>query len=81
MDIVYSLAQASVQHGTQIVRLQIGQAWAANDAFVAARPDLFSAQCPVVHRTTPAGVVAEPQPPVERASAKPGERRFGARGR
>lgn len=78
MSIVFAAAACSVRHGAQVIRLQPGDPWAADDPFVMARPDLFASAPPFVHRTTAAGVVSAP---VEQATAAPGERRIVGRAR
>jgi len=47
-----------------------GEAWQADDPFVAAHQDLFSTEPPKVRTTEP-----KPKPPVERATRRPGEKR------
>lgn len=73
--IAYANATCSVRHNGSVVRLAVGQPWAADDPFVAARPDLFSDEPEFVHRTAATGVV------VEQATSAPGERRTTKRAR
>ena len=51
-----------------LLRLSEGEAWAANDPFVVARPELFSTEPTRIRRTT-AEVV------IETATKTPGERK------
>lgn len=70
--IVYAAAQCVVRYNNLTVRLEPGHPWAADDPFVKARPDLFSDEPTAINRTSP--------PPVEQATAAPGERRTTKRG-
>lgn len=51
-----------------LIRLNEGEAWAANDPFVSARPELFSKEPTRIRRTAPETVV-------ETATKTPGERK------
>lgn len=53
-----------------VVRIKRGEAWAADDPLVKARPGLFSNEPPTVRRTAA---------PVEQATAAPGEKRRRAK--
>lgn len=55
----------------RIFRLYRGQAWAADDPFVKARPELFTEDDRYIHRSEPAPASKR----VERATRRPGERR------
>lgn len=68
--IVFALATCTTADPATglLVRLNEGEAWAADDPFVTARPDLFSEKPTKLRRT------AEP-PPVEVATRNPGERK------
>lgn len=55
------------------IRLVAGEAWAADDPFVAARPHLFVSWPQLVKRTAPAKVVQSA--PVESATKVPGVKR------
>lgn len=74
MDYVYSANDGFVLnevHGGRVF-LQVGEVWFADDPFVQARPELFSATPTLVHST-----VGRPTPeamPVERTGAKRGRR-------
>ena len=73
---MYAYANCSLvafHNGARMV-LEVDDVWDADDPFVLARPDLFSAAPLRVNRTVPA------RPQVEQATAAPGERR-GGRGR
>ncbi len=56
-----------------LLRLNEGEAWASDDPFVVARPELFSQEPTRVRRTAPEVVV-------ETASKVPGERKAVKRG-
>lgn len=56
-----------------ILHIIAGEAWAADDPFVLARPDLFTDSPPVIRRTAPAPA------PIEAATKAPGERRSAKR--
>jgi hypothetical protein len=75
MDVVYARSSAQVMTpdgGRHMV--QMGQHWPADDPVVAAQPDLFSPDPRFgVRYSTPPAELAEP--PVEQATAAPGERR------
>ena len=73
--IVYAISTLSTQDPSNGVILHLigGEAWAADDPFVATRPDLFSDVPPSIRRTAPAPA------PVETASKAPGERRNAKR--
>ena len=59
------------------IRLSVGEAWAADDPFVKARPDLFKTVPFVIRRSEPVGAV---EFPVESAVAVPGVKRQVKRG-
>lgn len=69
--IVYAISTTSTTDPNTglIVRLNEGEPWAADDPFVAARPDLFAAFPDRLRRTVPAA------PKVEKATRVPGEKR------
>lgn len=54
------------------IRLSVGEAWAADDPFVKARPDLFMSVPFVVRRSEPLRIADSP---VESAVAVPGVKR------
>lgn len=86
MKIVYASSTARVTvHGVGVL-VQKGQHWPESDPVVRQHPDLFSADARygLVYTAEPAGygepVMAEDDtPPVERATANPGERREARR--
>ncbi len=59
------------------IRLSVGEAWAADDPFVLARPDLFLSVPFVVRRSEP---IRLSDSPVESAVAVPGVKRQVKRG-
>lgn len=66
MGIVYALRTCSARGPAgSTIRVREGEAWAADDPFVALHPDLFAEQPDRVRRTAP----------VEQATAAPGEKR------
>ncbi len=68
--IVFVRANVVVRHGGLSRRLMKGDAWDAADSIVKAHPDLFSDDVSsFVKRTDPV------PPPVEQATANPGEKR------
>lgn len=68
MECVYANTTTHVSWGPDGVFLVEGSAWAADDPFVKARPQFFSEEPTIVHRTVPAR-------PVEDATAEPGRKR------
>lgn len=68
-------------HVSPTVQLVEGEAWDADDPFVASHPDCFAPDPPVVRRTTSTSFTADsadlaaPRQPVEAATAEPGEKR------
>lgn len=53
MDYVFALADGvSTAPGGAMVTTGRGQVWAADDPFVAQRPDIFSATPPLIYNTT-----------------------------
>ncbi|XVQ83172.1 hypothetical protein ACQP2K_30660 [Microbispora siamensis] len=50
----FAIFAGGVRWNGAVVRLEIGQAWAADDPFVTARPELFTDEPAMVHRTVPA---------------------------
>jgi len=75
LEVVFARTSAQVETpdgGRHTVHA--GQHWPASDPVVLAKPDLFSADPRYgVHYSTPPAEMAEP--PVEQATAAPGERR------
>ena len=65
-DHVFAASTCAIRHADQVIRLRIGETWAANDPVVKAHPELFSALPETVKRSTPE---------VETATAAPGEKR------
>lgn len=75
---VWSKTASVVRWNDGIVRLSLDQVWLADDPFVKAHPDLFTAAPPLASTTTnPRGVVVRP---VESATRAPGEKRGRVRG-
>jgi hypothetical protein len=74
MSLVFASSTCSVRHAGNTIRLEAGQCWAADDPFVLARPELFTATPSIVFRTASKGVA------VEQATKAPGERRTIKRG-
>lgn len=80
MNVVYAVDTAQVSlagGGTALVRK--GEHWAASDPVVLAHPSLFSADARYGMRYS-AEPVGYDAPPVEQATAAPGERRNVRRG-
>lgn len=69
---VFAKVTAAVNHGGITFRLVRGDVWYAADPIVTARPDLFSEVAPVVNGRGP---VADQQPEIETADARPGQKR------
>ena len=69
---VFAIDTIIVAHGGVRVTLHAGEAWAADDALVVARPELF-AKNPTTVRQFGGGGVTEV--PVEQATSAPGEKR------
>lgn len=72
---VFATSTCAVGWNGGVVRLQAGDAWPADDPFVKARSEFFKKDPPVIRSTGPA------EARVESATARPGERRGGTRGR
>lgn len=70
MRVVYAKFTTWVNESTQIVE---GEAWRSDDPIVKARPDWFSDMPKIVRTTLPRHLQGEP--PVEQATAAPGEKR------
>ncbi|HEX7098368.1 MAG TPA: hypothetical protein VF377_03945 [Acidimicrobiia bacterium] len=71
-DIVYAVATAAVVNPLteEVVNLNVGDVWAADDPFVKAVPHMFSAEPTRIRRT-----VRQRTSGVEQATAAPGEKR------
>jgi len=69
---VFARRSCTTEHDGRRVVVRQGEAWAADDPFVQAKPDLFGPPAKV-RRTGP--------PPVERATRAPGEVRATGRPR
>lgn len=69
---VFANASTIVAHGGVRITLHAGEAWAADDALVAARPELFSKNPTTVRQFGDGGVA---DIPVEQATSAPGEKR------
>lgn len=63
----FSQNNGVVRYDGRLVRMQIDDVWPDDDPFVVARPDLFGDAPRFVHRTGTGEV--------ERATARPGEKR------
>ena len=63
----FATCTTSVRHAGTIVRIQIGDAWHADDPFVRSHPQMFA--------DMPHTVYGRPSRQVEAASAAPGEKR------
>lgn len=72
MQYVYAAAPCVAYVNGLRIQLETDDVWDADDPVVKARPDLFRATPVKVNRTVPVS------PPVEQATAAPGEKR-GAR--
>ena len=76
---VWAISACTVRHDGVLVRVHPDQVWPADDPFVAAHPEMFSAVPPLLSTTrTPSGQIVRP---VEAATAAPGERRAVKRAR
>lgn len=73
MDVVIATDTVNVTWQGRRLHIPRGSAWDAGDPLVEAHPGLFSADDRFVNRTVPQQEAA-PEPPVERATAAPGER-------
>lgn len=73
----FSINNGVVRYDGRLIRMQINDPWAADDPFVKDRPDLFADQPTFLHRSATPGPL--PDPPVERATARPGEKRATSR--
>lgn len=74
MKVVYALFTSWVNANLQIVE---GEAWRADDPVVQSHPDWFGDTPKVVRTTLPRHLQGEP--PVEQATAAPGEKRATTR--
>lgn len=70
MHVVYAKYTTWVNAATQIVE---GEAWRADDPIVKAHPEKFGELPKIIRTTLPRHLRAEP--PVEQATAAPGEKR------
>lgn len=71
MAIVYANSTGGVGDPSRpgvVVRTVAGEPWDGDDPFVKARPDLFNVEPPFVRSTT-----VRKLPPIEQATAAPGE--------
>ncbi len=68
MPLVFAAASTVINHNGELIRLNLDEAWLADDPVVVARPDLFKDRPTHVR-----GNVAV----IEQATAAPGERRRG----
>ena len=66
MALVFANCNAHLANGT----LNLDEAWDDNDPLVKARPELFNAEPTIVR-----GQRKQADPPVEKATAAPGEKR------
>jgi hypothetical protein len=71
MALAFANCSTSYAEGTRKIRLEVDMVWDADDPFVKAHPELFSATPIKVHRTVAV---------VEQATAAPGEKRSTRRG-
>lgn len=74
MKYVFAASTCVVAWTPRPIRLEAGEAWAADDPFVRAHPDKFVTDPGKLRRTVAA------QPVVELATKAPGERRTVTRG-
>jgi hypothetical protein len=79
MEVVYAVETAMVPTGAGMTRVGKGEHWPADDPVVRAMPSLFSTdpRWGLKYSSEPAGW---DDPPVEQATAAPGERRNVRRG-
>jgi hypothetical protein len=68
MHYVYATSSGVRPWNGAMLHFTKGEAWRADDPFVAAHGDLFADEPPTVRET-------QPKPRVERATRRPGERR------
>lgn len=67
MHYVYCLSTCAVRYDNRVLHLTKGVPWRSDDPFVRDHPELFSRKPPITGATV--------DPPVEQATAAPGERR------
>lgn len=76
-DVVYARASAVLAHGGHRIAVSAGDPWDAADPLVRRYPDMFTRELAYVRVSTdPRGYrEVEAEPPVERGTRAPGERR------
>jgi hypothetical protein len=76
MKIVFAKEPRVIAHGGQRIALRPGEPWDGDDPLVTEYPDAFVDGPSTVRSTRDAsGLVAVGEPPVERATRAPGEKR------
>lgn len=79
-DIVYAKTSVVLKHAGQRVTVRAGEPWAAGDPLVDQYPDMFAPHLKAVRTTEDPRGYREYEPPVERATRAPGEKRQVRRG-
>lgn len=80
-DIVYAKSSVVLAHGGQRVSVRAGEPWVASDPLVAHYPDMFAAHVKAVRTTEDPRGFREYEPPIERGTRAPGEKRVTRRPR
>lgn len=73
--VVYAKTSVVVAHAGHRHALRAGEPWDGDDPLVQRYPDMFVQQLPAVRSTQDPRGFREYEPPVERATRAPGERR------
>lgn len=81
MNVVFAMTNTVLAHGGQRVQIRAGEPWDAADSLVKQYPDYFAEHLRAVRSTADPRGFSEYEPPVERATAAPGERRNARRPR
>lgn len=80
-NVVYAKASVVLAHAGRRVQVKAGEPWGAGDPLVAQYPDMFAAHLRAVRSTEDPRGYREYEPPVERATRAPGEKRTVRRAR
>lgn len=80
-NVVYAKTNVVLAHAGARVSVRAGEPWDAADPLVAHYPDIFAAHLKAVRTTEDPRGFREYEPPVERATRAPGEKRTTRRPR